>query len=290
MLKLKYQRAVLIIVEAYIVYLFVYAWVKRGLPDNPIYWIAAIIEVGLAFLVNFILYKYVYYRKYEEWKKRYSFMAFLIMVIAIGVPHVFGFTNLAGLRLIGGTFWWFLLAGVSIGLYRSFRRPVQWRKMHEEQLMTRVRIFYTVVLSLVLIAGLVVIILTTLGIWPLLESRVPSFAFLVSGSFFVFSVLSVIFGLYWPRLSGWFYKRLMISSTVDVEAFYDFAGQCGSFMYPAIMGFIIGMMVGVWYTWLPFFALSVAMLVTKFPTNARLNQCIQRRSSSGKHFEKSQKN
>ena len=282
MLKLKYQRVLLIVAAAFLVYKFIDAVIHRPLPDNPIYWIAAIIEIGLAFLTYSILYHYAYYKK--ELKKRYSFLVLAIIFIAIGAPIVFYNTNIAGLKIVGGTFYWFLLTSVSFALYRSFRKPIEWNKIHDQQFDKRMirmtRIFCTVILSLVVIAGLTLVILDILHIWPLTSRMDPSFEFLIPGIFFILSILSVIFGLYWPRISGWFYKRLMLTGTIDVEVYYDFVGQYSSFMFPAIMGFIIGMMVGVWYTWLPFFTLSIVMLVIKYPTNARLNQCIRRRSSS----------
>ncbi|MFC1954076.1 hypothetical protein ACFLU7_00775 [Chloroflexota bacterium] len=109
----------LIIIAAFLVYKFTNGVIHRTIPDNPIYWIAAIVEIGLAFVVSFIPYRYV--NNKNERKKRVA--ALIIAVIAIGVPIVFYHTNFAGLELIGGVFWWFILAGISIELSKSLRRP-----------------------------------------------------------------------------------------------------------------------------------------------------------------------
>jgi hypothetical protein len=103
---------------------FVWAALERGLPTQPVYYIASVVEIGLGFLT----YKLISFlpRKFTKLKaaKLFSILPLALMTFCLGIPIAMYHSNIEVLKPAGAAWIWYIVSGMTLGLYTTIRKTL----------------------------------------------------------------------------------------------------------------------------------------------------------------------
>jgi hypothetical protein len=256
----KVTRILIILAEIFWVGLIISGTIQRGLPTNPVFWIAVVIEVALGFLTYNAYKRYLVNKSYKRW----NLIILVLTVIGIGVPIAL-FYLVDFLKPAGGTWIIYLLTVNSFYLYRIIKKePISRQDVPVGRLPTVSKVLHSVFLATVPIMILVVALLPVFGYVPVFSSNEPDLV-LTEIVFAVIILPVLVVGLYLHWLVG----RIWKTDKSDMYVYFVHGIRVSLFEAVAVFGLILGILGGALYVWLPLLMLAGAAMVFTFPTAKR---------------------
>ncbi len=197
----KVIRILVIFAEIYWGGVIVSGIIRRGLPANPVFWIAVVIEVALGFLTYNAYKRYLTNKSYKRW----NFIILALTVIGIGAPIILFYT-VDFLKPAGGTWVIYLFTANSFYLYRIIKKePMSRQDVPSGRSLTISKVLHSVFLVTIPIMILVVALLPTFGYVPVFSNK-DSDLVLIEIVFVVMSLPILVIGIYLTRIVGWIWK------------------------------------------------------------------------------------
>jgi len=259
----KVMRILVIFTEIYWVGDIISGIIQRGLPTNPIFWIATLIEVTLGFFTYRVYKQYLVDKNYKRW----NFLILALTVVGVGLPIIFYYI-VDFLKPAGGTWVIYLLTVNSFYLYRVIKKqPISRQDIPSGRSLTISKVLHSVFLATVPIMILTVALLPTLGYIPLFSSKDSDLA-LIEIVFIVLTVPVLFVGFYLHKIVG----RLWKTNKSEISAYFIHAIQISLLEGVAVIGLILGILGGDWFAWLPLLVLAGVAMVFSFPTTRRWDE------------------
>jgi hypothetical protein len=256
----KITRILTILVEIWLVGQIISGVIQRGLPANPVFWIAVVIEAALGFLTYNVYKRYLVNKNYKRW----NFLILALTVIGIGVPITLFYT-VDFLKPAGGTWIIYLLTVNSFYLYRIIKKePISRQDVPAGRMPTVLKVLHSVFLATVPIMILIVALLPTFGYVPVLSSNDPDIV-LTEIVFAVVTLPILVIGFYLPKMVG----RIKKTDKSDMDVYFIHGIRVSLFETIAVYGLILGILGGALYAWLPLLILAGAAMICTFPTAKR---------------------
>lgn len=137
------------------------------------------------------------------------------------------------------------------------------------------RLMHVFFLATIPVGVLITALLPVMGFAPVYDAA-SWYPHVIEASIGFITILILIFGYYWPRIS----RKFKTINKPEVEVAGDHILRMSLFWAVAVSGLLLGIMIGSsWYIWLPFFLLSGIALILTFPTEERWNRWIQNMQS-----------
>ncbi len=246
--------------EIFLVGLIISSTIQRGIPTNPVFWVATIIEVTLGFLTYSAYKQYLINKSYKLW----NFLILALTIIGIGTPITLFYT-VDFLKPMGGTWGFYVLTANSFYLYRIIKKePILRQDIPLTRYWTAANILHSVFLTLTLVMLIIVSLLTFLNHVPTLRNNDSNFlAINIVPLIMTLPLLAV--GIFLPRVVGLIRK----SDKSDAFVYFIHGIRTSLFVAVALVGLILGISGGAWYAWLPLLVLAGTAMVFTFPTQKR---------------------
>lgn len=150
---MKYTKILSAVAVVAALWLIVSAVLESGLPRYPLYYIASVTEIGLAFLTHRL--------QKAELSKRSPILPLILLVLCFATPIVLSRLNVGIIWQAGGSQLWYVVSLVMFDFVRNIRKTSpETGSSFMESASKGVVLAYLVLLPLVILAILAVILLS----------------------------------------------------------------------------------------------------------------------------------
>jgi hypothetical protein len=155
----KYTAILLALILLYSLVRLVWAIVERGLPTQPVYYLALVVGIGLGFL-NYKLFTFLPLKLANTKLKKAKLVLILplaLMAFCIVVPIVLYNSNITILRTMSGAQFWYFISFIGLWLYWMIKRARAGTELTEAE-QTHEYALKGLSLSLLIIASLFLLV------------------------------------------------------------------------------------------------------------------------------------
>lgn len=248
----KYIRIISIVMLAFLVLEIASGIIQHGLSKPLAYWIAAVIEAGLAYLTY-------------NFQGRSRLVYGLLVLFAFAAPLTLFYSNVPVLKPAGSALWIYVMVSLAFNIYDP--RVIKSSK----SVSTNSQLIILQILSSLFIAGLAAgaivtaVVMNRPGYHPVFVADDPVLA-VEQITLGIMSVIIIVIGIFLTRIFKW-HKR-------GERTFYEVQTvqiiRISLFESIGIFGFILGRLGGTWIEWMLMPIIATVAQVFIFPTQERL--------------------
>lgn len=248
----KVTRIVAIVAESFLVFDMASGMAKHGLSKPVIYWIAAVIEVGLAYLTY-------------KLQNRSRLASGLIALFAFAAPLALFYSNVPSLKPAGSAMWVYVMAGLAFTIYDP------WVIKSPDSVITNRMLLVLQIPSGLFLATIpaafigLAVILSRSDFTSAFKASDPTLS-IVQITFGILSAIVLVIGLFLPNLFRW--RKSGERTFFEIRTIHTI--RIGLLESIAIYGFIVGWLGGTWLVWVPMLIVSGLGQAAVFPTRKRV--------------------